>query len=471
MPIQIRRREFVCSLIVVLLVAVLSGCGSAGDDEAENEMEVVTVERGSLVTSVTATGNVLPKAEVMLSFETGGQVSEVLIEAGERVEAGQPLVRLDIEDLERRVTQAEISLRQAQLRLEQIQEPADEAAIRTAQHAVDQSWAALEIAQINLTTVLSSTLLNEALEDAQSEFENASNHLERRLREYEDGEIDYYLVDQAEDDYEDAQLVLARVQQQADLQLESAQSDVTRAQQTYQEARDNLEQLLDGADAQELEAVELDVEAAQLALDTARDDLEAAMLVAPFDGVVGRVEVEPGEFVAPQAPAVALVDDGQFTIEVDVDEADIGWVEPGQEVQITVDAFPGRVITGTVTAIAPSATFDGGVVSYGVTIEIAPNDLPLRGGLTANAEIIRERRDEVLLIPNRAIWIDSDTNQTFVEKWVDGEIVIAVIEQGATTEQSSEVLSGLQQGDQVVIRSVSVRDRFRDVVTMPMTGQ
>ena len=91
--------------------------------------------------------------------------------------------------------------------------------------------------------------------------------------------------------------------------------------------------------------------------------------------------------------------------------------------------------------------------------------------MTANTEIIRDRREDVLLVPNRAIWIDADTGQPFVEKMIDGEVTIAIIEQGAANEQISEVLAGLDEGDQLLVRSVSLRERFRDVVTMPMTGQ
>jgi multidrug efflux pump subunit AcrA (membrane-fusion protein) len=136
-----------------------------------------------------------------------------------------------------------------------------------------------------------------------------------------------------------------------------------------------------------------------------------------------------------------------------------------------LDAFPEHRLTGCVVAIAPSATFDMGIVSYKVTMGINPTNLPLREGMTANTEIVRDQRENALLVPNRAIWIDADTGQSFVEKMINEEIVISVIEQGMANDQVSEVLSGLEEGDELVIRSVSVRDRFRDVVTMPMTGQ
>jgi multidrug efflux pump subunit AcrA (membrane-fusion protein) len=113
---------------------------------------------------------------------------------------------------------------------------------------------------------------------------------------------------------------------------------------------------------------------------------------------------------------------------------------------------------------------DVGIVSYEVLIAIDVTDLPLRGGMTADTEIIRDRREDALLVPNRAVWIDSKTGKPFVEKLVDGQTVVAFIEQGLTNEEMSEVLSGLEEGETVVIRSASIQDRFRSVVTGSMTG-
>jgi RND family efflux transporter MFP subunit len=236
-------------------------------------------------------------------------------------------------------------------------------------------------------------------------------------------------------------------------------------------AQAQLDLLLAGATDAQIAAAEANVDQAQVALDSAKLALERAALRAPFDCVVSRVDVEVGESVGPQMPTVTLVDDSGFRVEADVDEADIGWVDIGQEVRITLDAFPEHVLMGTVSAVAPSAEFDTGVVSYLVTIEIGPTDLSLRGGMTANTEIIQEQRENVLLVPNRAIWIDAESGRLFVEKSADEEIVTVFVEQGATNDQVSEVLSGLEDGDQLVVRSASVRDRFRSVVTMPMTGQ
>ncbi|MGD1996502.1 MAG: efflux RND transporter periplasmic adaptor subunit, partial [Anaerolineae bacterium] len=333
------RRRNLWILLAVAVVALIVGglflrrrlAGVASDDLVRTAI----VERGTLRVTVTASGRIEPSSQVDLSFDSPGQVAEVSVELGDEVQAGEPLARLETEDLSRAVEQAELSLNQAQLRLERLQQPADEEEILRAQHAVDQAAATLEVAQINLTAVLSSTLLNEALEDARSAFEDAKSHYERRLEEYEEGETDYWFVDQAQQRYEDAQLALTRVQQQADLQLESARNDVDRARQVYQEARDTLEELLEGADPLDLEATQLEVQTAQLALEKARSDLERATLVAPFDGVVAQVNATAGETVAAGRAAITLVDPSQFRITINVDEIDVAKLEIGLPVEVT----------------------------------------------------------------------------------------------------------------------------------------
>jgi HlyD family secretion protein len=91
--------------------------------------------------------------------------------------------------------------------------------------------------------------------------------------------------------------------------------------------------------------------------------------------------------------------------------------------------------------------------------------------MTVDVEIVREQRDDVLLVPNRAIWIDSNSGRPFVERDVDGKAVVTFIEQGLSNEEFSEVIDGLEQGDRLQVPYASIRDRFREVVTSSMMGQ
>jgi HlyD family secretion protein len=280
-----------------------------------------------------------------------------------------------------------------------------------------------------------------------------------------------YNLHAANETLEAAQMQLDALQASTDYQESALWANEARAVGQRDAVQAQLDLLMAGATDAQIAAAEANVDQAQVALDSALLALERASLTAPFTGVVARVDVAVSEFASPQMPAFILVDDSQFRVEASVDEADIGWVKVAQPVQITLDAFPEQILMGTVIAVAPSAELDTGIVSYLVTIEIDHTDLALRGGMTANTEIIREQRENVLLVPNRAIWIDTETGKSFVEKMVDGEIVIAFIEQGITNDQVSEVLGGLEDGDQLVVQSASIRERFRNVVTTSMTGE
>jgi len=415
------------------------------------EVQTAVVERGTLEVTVTASGSIEPAAEVDLTFDVPGRVAEVLVGIGDTVRAGQPLARLETTDLARAVAQAELNLRQAELRLERLQQPADEADIRQAQHAVDQAAAALQVARLNLSTVLSSTLLNEALEDAQSAYEEALNDYNYWLNEYNEGRADYWYVDRAKQRLDDAQLALSRVQQQADLQVENAQNEVDRAWQTYQEAQDRLQQLLQGADPLDLEAAQLEVEAAQLALERAQDDLEKATLVAPFDGVVASVDVAVGEMASAGRPAIRLVDTSRFQITVSVDEIDVAKLEVGLPVEVTVDALPDLALTGSVERIGPAATLDEGAVAYPVVIALDPVDAPLRAGMSATAVIMVEELTDQLLIPNWVIRIDQTTGQPYVFRRTPDGLERVDVRLGVRYKGYSQVLEGLNEGDVLVL--------------------
>jgi len=139
-------------------------------------------------------------------------------------------------------------------------------------------------------------------------------------------------------------------------------------------------------------------------------------------------------------------------------------------VTITFDAFADQELLGRVLVIAPLANTDLGIVSYRVTIESQETTLPLRAGMTANTEIIKERRDDVLLVPNLAIALEARSGQKFVDRQTPAGLERVEIETGLATDIYSEVLSGLNEGDLVVISSLSAREQFRDMMDATLSG-
>ncbi len=444
-------------LIIVGVVALVGGAGYLGSRSAQAEdgtessrPQTIPVTRGDVQHTVTAPGQLVGTRQVMLSFSNSvsGRLAEINVRPGDRVSAGQTVARLETVDLERAVAEAELDLRRARLRLEQLQEPADEVAVRRAQHAVDQAADELRVAQIGLDGTLNGVLLNEALEDAQSAFHEAENYYELRLRQHEQEGLDYWFVDQAHEKYEDARLELARVRSDGGGQLESARGRVSAASQTHQEAQDALQQLLEGADPTELEMARLEVEAAELALESANRNLEMAALVAPFDGVVLDVRLNPGEKVSPGADLVLLADPGSLEAEMEVIEEDLPLVQIGQPAEIYFDALPDVLIQGQVARVVPlRISNERPLYAVYITLDEVPQGLA--PGMTVDASFVIDGRGDVLRLPRALVRVRSDGAAT-LQVWVNGQIEQRAVEAGLRGDVYVEILEGVQEGDLVV---------------------
>lgn len=230
---------------LVLLAAVLCVGGNALSQVAGGRFATPTPEaEGTPVgIAVRARGEVVPAVWANLHLDAAGPVAEWFVAEGNTVKAGTPLGRLDTLNgagLERAVAQAELHLRQtqvglvqAELELDQLQEPPDEAAVRQAEHAVDQAAAAIEAARLSLSEVLNSTLLNETLDDAQEVFADKQRRYQYRLEQYEEEGIDYWYVENARDQLDDARLNLDRIRQQGNTQSQEARNALAQAEQSY----------------------------------------------------------------------------------------------------------------------------------------------------------------------------------------------------------------------------------------------
>ena len=524
-----RSHSVVVIISIALMASLLAGCGSATNDEPEPMLELAAVTRGSLESGITAVGSVRARTEAALSFDVAGRVREVLVQPGDLVEPGQPLARLDTADLDLQLRSAEASLSSAVAQLDQLKAGPRPEEVRAAQGKVTAAQAALDQAIAQRDQLLAGATDAElaaasaAVTSAQAAYDQV-----KAGASPEDLAQAQAALDSADAALRQAQAGYDRIKDRTDagllpeaLALQSATIERQRAQATFNalanhptsaelaaasaqlaQARAHLAQLqastgpqlrvaeaaVDAATAQRdiaqaqldllqagasqasIAAAQAQVDQAQVAVDSAELALHKASLASPTSGEIARVDVEPGESVAPYVPVVVLVSESQFSVEADVDEADIGWIKIGQEVQVTFDAFPGQEIAGQVLSIAPLADMDLGIVSYRVTIQSEPTDLPIRAGMTATAEIIKDQRTDVLLVPNLAIAYDPVGGQKTVDRQTSGGIERVEIETGLTTDLYSEVLAGLEEGDQVVISSLSARDQFREMMGSSFTG-
>lgn len=150
------------------------------------------------------------------------------------------------------------------------------------------------------------------------------------------------------------------------------------------------------------------IEDAQATLATKETDLQKASIKSPVDGVVLARSVEPGYAVAASLQAVELLtvatDLRQLELEVDVDEADVGQVKPGQPSTFTVASYPNRHFKANLTKVAyGAAASTDNVVTYTTYLSVENPNLALRPGMTATATIETARKDDILLVPNTAL--------------------------------------------------------------------
>jgi HlyD family secretion protein len=149
------------------------------------------------------------------------------------------------------------------------------------------------------------------------------------------------------------------------------------------------------------------VDQVRASLSSAQTNLAKASIRSPINGVVLARKIEPGQTVAAsfQAPVLfTLAEDlAQMELQVDVDEADVGQVREGQAATFAVDAYPGRKYPATIRRVDYGSQTKDGVVSYKTVLTVDNDDLSLRPGMTATAEITTVRRTGALLVPNAAL--------------------------------------------------------------------
>lgn len=154
-------------------------------------------------------------------------------------------------------------------------------------------------------------------------------------------------------------------------------------------------------------AAEASVEQAQGTLNINLTDLAKAVVKSPINGIVLARSVEPGQTVASQFQAPVLFtlaeDLTQMELQVDVDEADVGLVRPGQRARFNVDAYPDRDFPAEIIQVRYGSETVDGVVTYKTVLRVDNSSLSLRPGMTATALITVEHKQDVLLVPNSVL--------------------------------------------------------------------
>lgn len=338
----------------------------------------------------------------------------------------------DLDSARRSVRTAEAQLQSAKEALSLAEAGPRSEDIERARASVRQAEAALEAARAQKVQIAVRTRTRESAEASVIEAEAALRSAEAQRKQ----------VDVREGDVETAR----RAVDQAEASLDRAEAGrlTTRAQR------------------QSVTAAAADLRRAQASLEEVQYNFTHTTIIAPRDGVVLTKHVEEGTVVPAGTAALAqgtaivtLADITEMYVMADVDEVDISRVALGQPVEISVETLPNEQIRGEVEKIFPQGTEQENVVYFPVRIRVIDLHPDLRPGMTVDVSIITAEREDVLLVPDSAI--DRSGGKTTVEVLPEGaeEPVVRDVEVGVTDYMQTVVISGLEEGEQVVLPSAA----------------
>lgn len=452
--------------VVVGVAAGLRGAQSPNETEAEpgaavQDETIVTVD--DLSVTVSATGAISPVRQVGLVFELSAPVSDVLVQTGQTVKAGEVLARLDTRELEVALAGARVSLEAQQVAYKALTAPPREVDIAVARAALNLAQAQYgtvslgadstqttiasiqaELARNQLWQAQLQRDLNFAIAPAQRELAEANGIT---LPDTDQMARDTVPTQLKQADFE----VLIADENLAGLQNRGADvAGLSSAGAQIAAAQAQLERLLNGPTEMDLQIADMQLQIARLALDQAEANLRRAVLTAPFDGVVAENHLVVGE-LPPQGAALLLIDPTGYYVDVAVDETDIVEVQPGQRVTLALDALPGETITGTVARVAITPVRIGQLVTYTVRIMLDVTGQPVRAGMTATATVLVNELRDVLVLPNRFIRIDRTTQQAYVTVAQNGGYAEVPVQLGVRNDMDSQLVAGLEAGQRVVL--------------------
>ncbi len=411
---------------------------------------------GTVTQTIPISGNLTAVNQTDLDFAGSGRVKTVTVRAGQTVKAGDVLATLDPATLQGSLTQAQAALTSAQAKLSLDQ------AGPTAQ-ALNQGQSTVNTAEVQLqsdTTSQQDTIAVNAqmVQQAQSAQTDAQNKYNA------DGcgggspasscPQDQSALTSAQNN---CQAALVKQQQSND----QAQSQVNRDKVSLQNAQAALVAAQQGPTTQQIQIDRSQVSVDQVNVDSAQRALDNATLTAPIDGVVSAVNVVVGQTTSSTGGngsaasgsstthAISILTPGAYDVAGSVSDAQVGGIAAGQAARIT-PAGATQALTGKVSSVAAVATVTSGVATFAVTVTVDGSNPGLHAGTSASVAIIVNQATEVLTIPTSAL-----RGGTAVQVLVNGKPQTRIVTVGASDALRTQIMSGLNEGDEVITATVS----------------
>jgi multidrug efflux pump subunit AcrA (membrane-fusion protein) len=392
---------FILILIAAGAVFYLWRPWEGASKESPKTLATVRAERRDIVSTVLATGKILPMvgAEVNVGSRISGRLERLYVNVGDHVKKDQVIAEIEKQDLEaaRAENEAEVALIRAKISAMNEEGPReiDRAKARLSEREAGLKFSKTELKRMDQLQGIGAIGKKER-DLAVMEFEVATS------------------------------------------QVEVAKREVQLAETRFTEG---------------LKQLEAELAKAQASLKNAMVQLSYAEIKAPMSGVVASVSTREGETVAAglNAPTfVTIIDLERLQLDAYVDEVDIGRIRVGQKVIFSVDAYTDREFRGEVTAIYPRPLIQENVITYDCIVSIdTPYEGILRPEMTATVTILCENREDVLVLPVQAV--KKRVGKSIVYRKTGDRVEEISVATGWRDESLIEVTSGLREGDEVLL--------------------
>ena len=500
-------RGWAMMVSAVLALLVLAACSSGPPSVGSTAI----VARATITDQVSSSGAVAASASENVGFAKGGKLTSLKVRVGDRVTAGQVVATVDTFAARQVLKQQKANLAAQEAALDRV---IDNPSVSGAQATLSQSRVILIATRRQISAV--GTADDSAIHRARAQL-RAARRTAAKADDAVDAAQAACKVPGTPPATCAAQVASASSSQaSAEQGVEAAKTTLTAAEQkkkvdaaagqvsveTSRQGVVTAQNALSSASSDRPHAIDQQlalVHGAEVLVRSAQKDVDDGTLAAPTDGVVSAINGVVGEYLAPSSGTTALAPGSRaaipgsgsaasgagaggagagaggagagaaairpggsqflvlsrarsFQVVVPFEESDAAQIASGQRVSVRFDAIPGLTEDGTVVALSPSASAISGVISYYVTVRLERRNSRLRDGQTARVDVTTAERENVLSVPNAAVRRQGDTDIVVVVE-PDGRQRIVTIRAGLVGADRTEVLSGLSEGQRVILSS------------------
>lgn len=404
---------------LLFLLLVWNGCQKQETPVADEGGSKLVLQRVSLERAIEAMGKVTPFYTVEVKSKASGEITSMPLPEGSLVQKGQLLAQLDPIDEYRNVSKQEASLEQSQVSLEKTI------------ISLEKSRFNLQLKKREASLKVDRTITEYNI--AKSDLERAKKLFEQKLasdKEVETAQIKYTQALFSKDS--------AVIEQE---NLKTMELDINGLEQDVKSQKSRLRQ-------------------EELNLEIARLRLEETQILSPIDGVILKRMVEPGQIISSGISNVGggttllkLADVNTMYLETEVDESDISFLEPGQEVSIIAEAFIDQKFHGTVIQIAPMGETVQNVTVFQVRIQLGRKAIQmLKPGMNATARIVYLNKDNIIAVPTNAI-VRQENKFGVMKLDEKGQQIFTEVKTGVRDEGNIEIFANeyLKEGDSIFV--------------------